>query len=87
MKVPEKIPDWLAVREGAATLNINELAILFGYKHGGSLNSAIFRGLPGFPKEDFIIKASSHGYGIGRRLWKVSTIRNFIRRHNRTKGV
>lgn len=93
MKVPEKIPDWLAVLPGNALLTTKDMYKMFGYKTHHVMTTSIHnnRASVQFPCPDLegriFIEAKDwvrQNAGHNRTLrWKASTIRNFIRHVNR----
>lgn len=91
MKVPEKIPDWLAVLPSNALLTIKDMYKMFGYSSAASMTSSIHKNSAKmqFPCPDktgkLLIKSwFKDTAGHNRTLrWKASTIRNFIRHVNR----
>lgn len=94
MKVPEKIPDWLAVLPGNALLTTRDMYKMFGYKSGDIMTVSIHNNRIGvqFPDPDYrgYLKFGSKVVQMERgrensviQRWKASTIRNFIRHVNR----
>lgn len=84
MKVPEKIPEWLAALPGDANLSAKEVALLFEAKPINVIDWS-HRGNYDFPKNDvrFTTDCSTNKFGrITKVYWRASTIRNFIRQHN-----
>lgn len=87
MKIPEKIPEWLASLPKDALLGANDLCQMFGYKHNESLSASMKNGgakiIPNHDHE-FVRGNDSSKTGYTKTYyWKASTIRNFIRQHNR----
>ena len=82
--IPKTIPKWLADLPGDANLNSRDIASIFKYSTngGGSLVNAQKAGkIPVYAQK---IKSGTDNHYIC--LWKVSTVRNFIRRANRDSG-
>jgi len=77
--IPDKIPAWLAELPGHANLDSKEMAKIFGYKLATSVIGAARDGTIPSPYSK-VAYIKHHGW---KMLWKASTIRNFIRRHNR----
>lgn len=95
MKVPEKIPDWLAALPSDALLTTKDMYKMFGYKSGHVMIVSIHNNRVGvqFPDPDYrgrirkdttniIPMSMCRGAALTLR-WKASTIRNFIRHVNR----
>lgn len=91
MKVPDKIPEWLAMLPKEALLDSKDLAKLLGYKNANIAAHSLRVNNHGFPEPDvrgnltFVMND-----GIERRSgnhrslrWKAVTIRNYIRQYNR----
>lgn len=91
MKVPARIPEWLAMLPKDALLDSGDIARIFGYKNSISAASSIWVNNHKFPEPDFKGKIKfdlkgGKGYRAGhaRSLrWKAMTIRNYIRQYNR----
>lgn len=92
MKVPARIPEWLALLPKDALLDSGDIARIFGYKNSISAASSIRVNNHKFPEPDFkgrlLVKKlktrleNKAGYTRSLR-WKAMTIRNYIRQYNR----
>lgn len=70
-----KIPKWLSTLPGDARLNSNEMIKIFPYSCVENLVRASHKGLIPNPEKKRIANVPT-GYVY---LWRVSTVRNFIR--------
>lgn len=94
MKVPARVPEWLAMLPKDALLDMNDIASIFGYKNRLSATGSVRVNNHNFPEPDFrgrlkVVLRNAKDYGAyeaghARSLrWKAMTIRNYIRRYNR----
>ena len=91
MKVPDRIPEWLAALPKDALLDTKDIASIFGYKNSMSATSSLRVNNHNFPEPDFrgrlkvnLKDGKEYTAGHARTLrWKAMTIRNFIRQYNR----
>jgi len=89
MKVPNKIPEWLAELPKNALLSTQDLYQMFGYENKTRfINDKA--GALSLPEPDYRGRLrTSTRFGICTlgtirvRRWKAVTIRNFIRQYNR----
>jgi hypothetical protein len=70
-KSPEFIPDWLVVMNERSGVDGKQLAKLFGFKDGNSLNCSVYSG--SFPPPDFSVRNA-------KAMWLKSTVIAEIRR-------
>lgn len=92
MKVPARIPEWLALLPKDALLDTGDITRIFGYKNSISATGSIRVNDHKFPEPDFkgrlLVKKLKtrleYKAGHTRSLrWKAMTIRNYIRQYNR----
>lgn len=91
MKVPDRIPEWLAMLPKDALLDTKDIASIFGYKNRLSATGSVRVNNHKFPEPDFkgrfrveLKDGKEYTAGHERSLrWKAMTIRNFIRKYNR----